>query len=436
MNKTSMTFHRDALYQEIWDISLSKVAKKYGISPGKLKTACIKANIPLPTNSYWGKLQAGKPVQRPPLPDYPEEEISIEFSPQKCSVILIKPADQKVIPTNKTASEESLPEAIDKYAFADRLSFLSEDERKQLLKTALSLHVNARVHNLHPVLQAHKVAFSEWAKQHPRAKYVNWNRDPYRRKPENEPPLWESVTESMLSRVYHILDPIYKAVEHLGGSVNDDLSMIIRNEHVVLKITEKLNQTPHALTKDEIKQVERYEREKKSSLYVYEPRFRKYDYIPTGKLRISAYGKSFFRDTGNSVVEEQIGNILVSLYLQSEDERIEREKREEEQRKIEEEKRRKELQRQKYNNEVDLLQELTNKASDYEAACKIRAFIAAVEEKPDPDKNTLEWIRWAKAKADWLDPSVGMADPIFGLRNHGANQEKKDPVKKSPYYYW
>ena len=191
------------------------------------------------------------------------------------------------------------------------------------------------------------------------------------------------------------------------------------NEHVVLKITEKLNQTPHALTKDEIKQVERYEREKKSSLYVYEPRFRKYDYIPTGKLRISAYGKSFFRDTGNSVVEEQIGNILVSLYLQSEDERIEREKREEEQRKIEEEKHRKELQRQKYNNEVDLLQELTNKASDYEAACKIRAFIAAVE-----------------AKADWLDPSVGMADPIFGLRNHGANQEKKDPVKKSPYYYW
>lgn len=434
--KKTMTFQRIALYQEIWDNSLSKVAKKYGISPEKLKTACIKANIPLPTNSYWGKLQFGKPVKRTPLPDCPEEEISIEYSPHKCSVILSNPANQSTIQITRTASGESPSETIDKDAIFDCLSFLTEGERKQLIETALNLHVNAKARKIHPILQAHRAAFSQWAKQHPRKKYVNWNRDPYRRKPEGEPPLWENITESILPRVYHILDPIYKAVEHLGGSVNDDLSMTIRNEHVVLIITEKLNQTPHTLTKDEIKQVKKYEQDKKRYLYAYEPRFRKYDYIPTGKLRLSTYGKIFFRDTNNSVVEDQLGNILLALYLQSEDVRIEREKREEKQRKVEEEKRRKELQRQKYNDEVDLLQELTNKASDYETACKIRAYIEAVEARNDLDEETIEWIRWAKARADWLDPSVALADPILGLRNHGENPDKKDPIKKNLYHYW
>ncbi|MBQ7146766.1 MAG: hypothetical protein IJR95_08420 [Lachnospiraceae bacterium] len=248
----------------------------------------------MPTNSYWGKLQFGKPVKRTPLPDCPEEEISIEYSPHKCSVILSNPANQSTVQITRTASGESPSETIDKDAIFDCLSFLTEGERKQLIETALNLHVNAKARKIHPILQAHRAAFSQWAKQHPRKKYVNWNRDPYRRKPEGEPPLWENITESILPRVYHILDPIYKAVEHLGGSVNDDLSMTIRNEHVVLIISEKLNQTPHTLTKDEIKQVEKYEQDKKRYLYAYEPRFRKYDYIPTGKLRLSTYGKSFF----------------------------------------------------------------------------------------------------------------------------------------------
>ena len=53
--KKTMTFQRDTLYQEIWEISLSKVAKKYDVPYDKLKAACVKANIPLPSQSYWGQ---------------------------------------------------------------------------------------------------------------------------------------------------------------------------------------------------------------------------------------------------------------------------------------------------------------------------------------------------------------------------------------------
>ena len=527
--KKTMTFQRDTLYQEIWEISLSKVAKKYDVPYDKLKAACVKAQIPLPSQSYWGNLQVGKPVQKTPLPDTAETEVSVEFSYRKKPVGLgtlisekaVSPAivpptteiktelvkkdslgerniydretlyrevwEQPVsnvaqkygvsdvmihkacktlnvpvpprgywakIQAGQTVAKEPLPEADGKTALVGRkpesrsseprirqgdsssLDFLSEAERTRLIETALELHVDPDLKKLHPVLQKHKSAFTAWAKQNPRDKYANWNHDTYRSKPKDEPPLWECVTEDTLPRVYRFLDPLYRAVEKLGGIINDDLSMMIRNEHVVLRITEGREQTPHVLTKDELKQVEKYEQEKKKYHYANEPKFRKYDYIPTGKLRIAAYGESFVRDSTTAGVEERIGEIFLALYLQSEDVRIEREKREEAKRKAEEERRQKELRRLKYNDEVDKLQALNNAARDYETACRIRAYITAVEAKLDLDDETLQWIIWAKSKADWYDPTVGAEDPTFGKRNYSSDSKEKTPTKKELYYYW
>ena len=62
--KKIVRIQRELLYQEIWDESLTKVAKKYDVPYDKLRAACIKAKIPLPTQSYWGNLQAGKTVQK------------------------------------------------------------------------------------------------------------------------------------------------------------------------------------------------------------------------------------------------------------------------------------------------------------------------------------------------------------------------------------
>ncbi len=221
----------------------------------------------------------------------------------------------------------------------------------------------------------------------------------------------------------------------MGGRINDDLSMQIRNERVELRITEAQEQTPHVLTKEEQKQVDKYEQEKRRYSYAYEPKFRKYDYLPNGKLRIAAYGESYIRDTNVAGIEERIGEVLIALFLQSEDVRIEREKREEAQRKAEEEKRKKELRRQQYNDEIDKLQVLVNQASDYEIACKIRAYIAAVMQQ-ELAAERIEWITWAKAKADWYDPIVAAEDPVFRKRNHGADSKDQAPEKKSPYFFW
>ncbi len=65
------------------------------------------------------------------------------------------------------------------------------------------------------------------------------------------------------------------------------------------------------------------------------------------------------------------------------------------------------------------------------SACKIRAYIAA---KIATGKASSEWVEWAKAKADWLDPTIRAEDPFFGVRQHEQSEECKK-LKKKGYWY-
>lgn len=91
-------------------------------------------------------------------------------------------------------------------------------------------------------------------------------------------------------------------------------------------------------------------------------------------------------------------------------------------RKQEEERRSMEEKRKRYNVEVVRTKALVNQAEDYDIACKIRAMVAAAEERGNA---SAEWIVWAKAKADWYDPMIAAKDAVLGRRNHKENSEKK-----------
>jgi len=64
----------------------------------------------------------------------------------------------------------------------------------------------------------------------------------------------------------------------------------------------------------------------------------------------------------------------------------------------------------------------------------IRNYISAVESKSEIDEQTKEWVKWAKAKADWIDPTVSAEDPFFGKRDHSQSSDRKKPSKKSSYW--
>ena len=93
------------------------------------------------------------------------------------------------------------------------------------------------------------------------------------------------------------------------------------------------------------------------------------------------------------------------------------------------------MRRQRWDEEVDKLQALENEAADFERACRIRAYVAAVGSKSELTEEEIAWIQWANAKADWLDPTVAAKDQIFGNRGHGKSEESKAP-KKSGRYWW
>ena len=91
------------------------------------------------------------------------------------------------------------------------------------------------------------------------------------------------------------------------------MSVQIRGEHVMFVVSEGQEQTKHVLTKDELKQLEQYERDKRTRSYAYEPKFRKYDYFPTGKLTFSACRNSYIRDSESAGLESRVGELLLGL---------------------------------------------------------------------------------------------------------------------------
>ncbi len=285
------------------------------------------------------------------------------------------------------------------------------------------LEINENV-RLHKALVQYKKKISDYdarLKQAQKQTYYN----PRYNKPDNEPEFFKGVSESGTARVMAILDAIFKAVEKLGGSVNDDLSVKIKNDVVRIRVAEAEDKVKHELTKKEAQELIQYEDKIKHNKWASKPRIRQYDYVYNGRIRIVFGEKDFIRDSEKEKLEDRLGDILIRLYEKSEENRIARELREEEQRRREEEKRRQEEIRRRKELEIEHIKELVNMAEDYRIASDMRAYINALTERGS-EEATSEWIEWARKKADWYDPTIARNDEYLGKRDHGKSKEEKD----------
>jgi hypothetical protein len=68
---------REQLYDEIWEISVAGVSKKYNVPYTDMLKICKEADIPIPPSGYWTKLRFGKPVTSMPLPEYSIKEVML-----------------------------------------------------------------------------------------------------------------------------------------------------------------------------------------------------------------------------------------------------------------------------------------------------------------------------------------------------------------------
>ncbi len=409
---------RKKLYDEIWNMSMTKVSKKYNIPHYKLKKICEKFNIPTPKSGYFTKLDFGKPVIKEPLPKFKTDEI--DFS-------LIEKRNKETKKESKKEIEKTVEEDIDEKInaefnkYTDKLDFLDEKEREQLIEEASKLSIGDENKRLHKKINKYRSIVKEWNKKDNRPEFSSRK---YERVRNNPPFLAGVISEESLPRVYIILDTLYRKIKELGGKINDDLSLTIRDEMVNFKIRESQDKIRHKVTKDEAKELVKYEDEKKHYRWASKPQIRKWDYVWNGKLIFNVNGNKIIKDTKESKIEDKLGDILIELYELSEDIKNKRIEQEELERKREEEYRRKKEKIKQYNDEIDKTISLLNMSEDYDKAFKIRNLVKALEEKEESDN--VEFIEWLKNKADWFDPTIGREDEILGKRNHSNKKELED----------
>ena len=423
---------RKQLFDEIWEISLAGVARKYDLNYSKLRNKCRDEDIPIPSSGYWTRKNMGKDVsgEKPILTGLIDKVVILSMSKETDK------SDRKhYLPEKLTAVDDKSERIINEVIWDDnRIGFLDAEERNKVLIAASALTINNNL-RLNRVLSKFKQADKEYRARKKKAEKENFN---YHRsiRSNDEANLFKELSDEGVSRTLAILNTIIKEIEKLGGYVNDDLSMHIRMDDVAVHFAEGHDKVPHELTKEEAQAILKYEEEVKRYHWVSKPKIRKYDKVYNGKLRIVFGNGKYLRDSETDKLEDRLGEILVCLYEDSERERIAREKREADARRRAEEERKREEQRKRRLLEAERTIELKNKSNDYRIATEIRAYIEAALERGG-EEITLEWIDWARRKADWYDPTVALEDEYLGKRDHGKSSEEKDRVLQTgPHRNW
>ncbi|GAA3993002.1 hypothetical protein [Mucilaginibacter dorajii] len=61
-------FTRKEIYQMVWELPMTEIAKKYKISDVGFRKICLRMNIPVPKIGSWAKVKAGHHRRQPKLP--------------------------------------------------------------------------------------------------------------------------------------------------------------------------------------------------------------------------------------------------------------------------------------------------------------------------------------------------------------------------------
>ena len=435
-------FSRRSLYDEIWKISVAGVARKYDLNYADLIEVCKNADIPYPSSGYWTKLNFGKDVSSEIVPLTGNENDTVKIATKDSLVKTIRKRRAAGTETGNESGEVIITPSDDLNKennltsgpiFDGVLNFLEKDEKNKVTELACMLEIdeNAKPHKALSKYRKETSSNSGNLKTRERNVYYGSGYD----KTPEETQFFNEVSEDGKKRFVKILSAVFYAIEKLGGSVNDDLSVSIRNSFVRFRIAEGKDKIKHEITKKEAQELIEYQDKVKRDSWASKPRIRQYDYVYNGKLRIVFSERMYIRDSKTERLEDRLGDILIALYERSEENRIERERHEEERRKREEQERRREEIRKKKETEIRLTKELANKAEDYRIASEIRNYINAMILNRN-EEATPEWIEWANKKADWFDPTIAREDEYLGIREHEKNKEDKKLDNNPTFRNW
>ena len=396
----SNVFTRKQLYDLVWSDSLLAISRKYNISDNGLRKACIRMNIPLPDAGHWNKVKLGIKVKVKPFPPSHNGEQEIRLSLR--------------------VEGQNIPE--------DGLSPQSRLQ-KEIEGTSIDLIVKETLLNPDPlVLKAERELCKREKDKHYRHGGLLY---------AGKENLDIRVTPKLINRALCIMDTFIKAMRQRGHDFkieNGESYLIIADE----KMAMTLRETQTKLINND--------------------RLNLTEYQPSGVLafEFKRYNASASCTDGKVLIEYQISKLIAKLELLGERFRAEqaehkkwRDEYEEKQRIEKEIAERKRL-------EMNSLRQMLKDARRWKEAEALREYINEVELKAKSKGNLTEdliqWLQWARKKADWFDPLVSEPDEwladidpnsLFAQDNSnslssGYQGFSQEPIMKSswPFLPW
>jgi hypothetical protein len=122
---------REQLYNEIWEISVSGVAKKYNVPYAALLKLCKEEDIPIPPSGYWAKLNFDKPVIKTPLTESSIVEVTLptNCTPKRSKRAAVSTATSEIIAD--TQQSDSVVKTLGQTEISEEQSVAEEGETLQ-----------------------------------------------------------------------------------------------------------------------------------------------------------------------------------------------------------------------------------------------------------------------------------------------------------------
>ena len=423
--KMTKTFSREELYEEIWEISAKQVSLKYDLSYSDLLKKCKEFEIPIPKGNYWYRKNTGQDLSELILPLPPKDVNEIHIDRKSIKNSRIKPSRHK---EESSEDENKYTVNLDTSSIRSSLSFLGDDKIERIIDAVSNLNQSPNK-RLHKSVANLRDKIAEWNKREKAASYPYF--DPRHRYNDlKEPKFVKNISLNSLPRLYRFLDTLVTVIERIGDYVTSNWDIQIDKDIVCFEVIENTDKVSHELTKEEAKELAKYNDSVKFNGYAYKPRIRKYDYIPNGKFRFKIIDGKYIKDTKEFSIEQSIPEIIVLIYQEYYNVKKLRLEREERKRLYEEEQERKRKLHNRIEEEKKRIRSLFNMLEDFQTANDLRLMADKLEIAGKLSKDEIDWIR---SKADWIDPIVSSTDELLGIRNHDNSQEQYLSEKK---YYW
>lgn len=244
------------------------------------------------------------------------------------------------------------------------------------------------------------------------------------------------VTPTSLDRAVALASTLIRELERQDVSVRIDREgrntfADVLGTPVKLMLTEHVRRSDHEITPAEKKAQEHYYSRSRLNLDAPFPQIPRYDFHPTGILTLTAghWPARAWHDTARTRLEQRLAEVVSGIVTFAEDIRT----RENEERRKAEAKRLAEedyaFRKQRLDDERAKFKQLETAATDFARAARLHAYVGAVEAKArsngDQSPELQDWLAWAWAKANWVDPLVVVSDPILDA-----------PEPKKPGLWW